>query len=308
MNKHSVISNTTKFNNGNVFPLFGLGTSGLNNVEEMVYESVKLGNRLIDTAKGYGNEKQIGLAIKRLLSENLIKRSELFIITKLDPSQYDDPLSAIKIQLDDLCVEYVDLYLMHTPNPQFDLETDTFKKIPVHKVWPVLEEIVEKKLATNIGVSNFNVQSLIDLLCYCKIKPVCNEIEYHPYLVQKDLKNYCDKNGISIIAYNSLVLGTYSLRDGDIKSYNLLEEEIIKDLSKKYNKSCGLICLNWALCNNFIIIPKTSKLERFKENFEVFDFRLDESEIKKIDSLNCNKRFMHNMSKYERAGGFNIFA
>lgn len=197
---------------------------------------------------------------------------------------------------------------MHTPTPSFDLETDTFKKIPVHKVWPVLEDIVDKSLAKNIGVSNFNVQSLIDLLCYCRIKPVCNEIEYHPYLVQTDLKNYCEKNGIKIIAYNSLVLGTYSLRDNDIKSYNLLEESLIKDLSKKYNKSTGLIALNWALCHNMIIIPKTSKLERWKENMDVVNFKLEIEDVKKIDSLNSNKRFMHNMSKYERCGGFNIFA
>ena len=286
-------------------PLSGLGTSRLENCEEVVYQSIKLGIRLIDTAKAYDNEIDVGKAISRAIKDGFVKREELFVLTKIPPSDFANPEEAIRTQLEKLQLDYIDLYLIHCVQTTFDPNTSTFEKIPLHKTWEKLEKLHDLKLVKALGVSNFSVQILMDLLTYCRIKPVANEIEFHPYLVQEELVKFCQENSIQVIAYNSLCLGTYARRDKEINEYNLLQEKVVSDLAKKYGVSNGQICLNWAICKNIIVIPKSSKPEKNKENLDSTKFRMSKEDIDILNSLNKNKRFMIGKDK---TGGFNTFA
>jgi len=210
-----------KLNNGLEIPLMGLGTTRLRNlddankslkgddrmkdVEEVVYSSIKHGTRLIDTASKYENEVEVGKGIKKAIDEGIVKREDLFVVTKMWPDEKEDPEKALKQSLERLQLSYVDLFLDHWPSGKCYNGKNNFKLISVKDMWPKMEKLVEDKLAKSIGVSNYNVQNLLIVLSICKIKPVVNEVEFHPYLYQKDLKEFCDLENIKIIAYYSLI-------------------------------------------------------------------------------------------------------
>lgn len=274
--------------------IIGLRTCADDTVYNSIISAIKNGYRLIDTASGYGNEEEIGKALTHCFKENIVKREDMFIITKLNGSESEDSLAAIKRSMTKLQIEYIDLYLVHSPLGKVDFKKKKIvKQIPLYKTWSTLEEAYNQKLIRSIGVSNFNIQLLLDLLSYAKIKPVVNEIEFHPYLQQPHLLKFCLEQEIQIIAYNSLVLGVYAKKiKKDDKDYNLLEESIIKSLSEKYKKSPGQIILNWNLYKGVVIIPKSSNEKRQLENISLFDFEMEKSDLEAIDNLNENKRFL----------------
>ena len=155
----------------------------------------------------------------------------------------------------------------------------------------LMESFVEKGYTKHIGVSNFNVQSLLNLLSFCKIKPLVNEIEFHPYLFQKKLVEFCRRENILLFGYNPLVKGCYCADTAEENMRNLLGEKIIIDLSKKYNKTVGQIVLNWNISREVIPIPMTSNLHRMKENLGSTEFVMEPNDLKKIDELNRNQRY-----------------
>jgi diketogulonate reductase-like aldo/keto reductase len=181
-------------NNGIRMPQIGLGT--FLSSEADVYPIVKsaileYGYRHIDTAMFYNNEEAIGTALQECFAQG-IKREDIFITTKLHYSEKNDVESAFKRSLQKLKLDYIDLYLIHWPIPKLivaDLETP-FLNTPIHKVWPILEKQVEAGLIKSIGISNFAVPMLLDLLAYAKIKPVMNQVEIHPYFIQKDFIDF----------------------------------------------------------------------------------------------------------------------
>ena len=179
-------------------PSIGLGTAFItSDISELVYSSIKDGTRLIDTAAVYGSEQGIGKGIKKAINEGLVKREELFITTKLSKFEMANPENAIKKSLKNLDMDYIDLYLMHWPKFfDYDKNGNKINIAPLHKTWPLMESFVEKGLTKYIGVSNFSVQSLLNLLSFCKIKPLVNEIEFHPYLFQNKLLKYITNNHI----------------------------------------------------------------------------------------------------------------
>ena len=154
-----------------------------------------------------------------------------------------------------------------------------------------MENLVEKGYTKYIGVSNYNVQSLLNLLSFCKIKPLVNEIEFHPYLYQKKLVEFCRRENIILFGYNPLVRGCYSADTADEEHRNLLGEKLIIDLSKKYNKTVGQIVLNWSVSREVIPIPMTSNPHRMIENLKSTDFTIDKEDLQKIDKLNRNQRY-----------------
>ena len=290
----------------------GLGTAQIGNtknISEVVYNSIKSGVRLIDTAEVYGSEVGVGLGIKRAIEEGIVKREDLFIITKCYPYSKNDPENAIKNSLKNLKLDYVDLYLDHWPAfVEINEKGENYNLNPMHILWPKFESLIEKKYTKNIGVSNYNVQSLVNLLSFCKIKPFANEVEFHPYLYQKNLLSYCEKENIKIIAYNPICKGNYDYHKGKEKlNLDLLNEQIIKELSNKYKKTPGQIVLNWEINKNVIPIPATSKTTRMKENLGALEFTMDESDIKKIDNLNKNYRFSSSIC-WNVIGKYDIFA
>ena len=303
--KNDVIPRTYTLNNGDVIPLIGLGSSRISNIVDVIYNSIKDGLRLIDTAFKYGNEEEIGQGLKKVLDEGIVKREELFIIGKLWIDHRGDPETAIKNTLQKLNLDYLDMYLDHWPSgTNFSDPNNVKEQLSIYEVWPKMEALVKKGLTKSIGCSNYNVQSLFNLLSFCEIKPAANEVEFHPYFYQKNLKEFCDKENIALIAYYPLAKGngakTY------IKEHNgqmdIFEEEPVKELAKKYNKSKGQIILNWEVAQGIVTIPGTSNPHRMEENMNIFDFKMTEDEMKslctfgkKIKFCGCRRFFGYNI-------------
>ena len=195
---------------------------------------------------------------------------------------------AIKKSLARLKLDYVDLYLMH-----WSLATkknaegnEVIDKIPIYKTWGEMEKLVERGLTKSIGVSNFNVQSILDMLTYAKIEPACNQIELHPYLVQDGLVKFLQKNNILPVAYCPLVNTQY----GEFPPQPIFEHEVILELAEKYSKTPAQIILNWSLARGHSVIPKTSKIERLSENYACQSFTMTKDDVEKVTALNINYR------------------
>ena len=317
-------SKRLKLNNGLEIPIMGLGTTRLRNlddankslkgddrmkdVEEVVYSSIKHGTRLIDTASKYENEVEVGKGIKKAIDEGIVKREDLFVITKMWPDEKEDPEKALKQSLERLQLSYVDLFLDHWPSGKCYNGKNNFKLISVKDMWPKMEKLVEENLTKSIGVSNYNVQNLLIVLSICKIKPVVNEVEFHPYLYQKDLKEFCDLENIKIVAYYPLIKGVnYKSRFAKImneKKLDLLNEEIVKNLANKYGKTVGQIILNWHVHLGVIPIPGSANPERMKENLAAIDFKMEDKDYDLISSLDKQFRFCDGIGIY----GIDIFA
>jgi len=317
-------SKRLKLNNGLEIPIMGLGTTRLRSlddankslkgddrmkdVEEVVYSSIKHGTRLIDTASKYENEVEVGKGIKKAIDEGIVKREDLFVITKMWPDEKEDPEKALKQSLERLQLSYVDLFLDHWPSGKCYNGKNNFKLISVKDMWPKMEKLVEENLTKSIGVSNYNVQNLLVVLSVCKIKPVVNEVEFHPYLYQKDLKEFCDLENIKIVAYYPLIKGVnYKSRFPKImneKKLDLLNEEIVKNLTNKYGKTVGQIILNWHVHLGVIPIPGSANPERMKENLAAIDFKMEDKDYELISSLDKQFRFCDGIGIY----GIDIFA
>ena len=274
-------------------PSIGIGTAFMtSDIANVIYFSIKDGTRLIDTASRYGSEEGVGKGIKRAIEEGIVKREDLFITTKLGKHEMTEAEEAIKRSLKTLQLDYIDLYLLHWPKFfNYNEKGEKTHLMPMHKIWPIMESFVQKGYTKHIGVSNYNVQSLLNLLSFCKIKPFVNEVEFHPYLYQKKLSDFCKREKIIIFGYNPLVKGSYCAKTADEEHRNLLGEELIINLSKKYNKTVGQIVLNWSISRNVIPIPMTSNPHRMKENLGSTEFVMEKEELEKIDNLNRNQRY-----------------
>ena len=298
--------------NNTVFeiPVMGLGTHRIENCAEVIYNSIKDGVRLIDTATRYGNEEEVGKGIKKALDENIVKREELFVTTKLWLNDKVDPEKAIKESLKKLQLDYIDLYLDHWPSTRDyrDNPTDPITFVSIYDYWPKMEELVRKGYTKYIGLSNYNVQSILTVLSFCEIKPVALQVEFQLYFYQKNLKDFCDKENIALISYFPLGHGNNARiyiaeHNGE---FDIFEEKLIKDLAKKYKKTVGEIILNWHYQLGVIPIPATSKTWRMKENLDSLNFDLTEEDIQKLCTAFENKRIRFCFSK--KYFGIDIFA
>ena len=320
---------TRTLSNGMVIPLIGMGTSRIldeitsrgvvikkNNIRDVIYNSIKDGVRLIDTAYKYGNEKEVGEGIKMALDEGICKREDLIIIGKVWLHFRNDPEKALKETLKKLQIKYIDVYMDHWPTGEDlrekeELEKDKlgkFKTISIYDFWPKMEKLVENNLARSLGVSNYNVQCLSNLLSFCDIKPVLNEVEYHLFYIQNHLKDFCDKENIAVIAYYPMPLGN-GARKAIMANPELdvLKDQLIIKLSEKYNKTKGQIILNWHYCQGTIPIPRTSRTDRMKENLESLNFKLDDEDVEKL-SKHFKQISLKKFCGCERFFGVNVLA
>ena len=292
--KAHVLPFSKKLNNGMEMPFIGLGTSRINNIVDVIYGSIKDGMRLIDTAFKYGNEEDVGKGIKKALDDGLCKREELFVIGKIWIAYRNDPEKAIKETLQKLQLNYLDLYLDHWPSGNDYTDKNNVKQqVSVFDFWPKMEALVDLGLTKSIGLSNYNVQSMLNLLSFCRIKPVANEVEFHPYYYQENLKNFCDKENIAIIAYYPLARGNGARQyikdhNGEMDSF---KEKCIVDLVNKYNKTPGQIIINWEVAQGIISIPGTSNPKRMEENLGALDFKMTDEEIESMNIYGKKMKF-----------------
>ena len=257
---------TVKLNNGIEMPAIGLGTFMMKpaEAEEAVYNALKCGYRLIDTANAYMNERAVGRGIKK----SGIPREEIFLESKLWPTVYTKE-TAVDEMLERLDTNYVDLLLLHQPAGDY---------IAGYKA---MEKAVKEGKVKAIGLSNFEGEPLQKLLRICEIKPTVIQVEAHPYYPQNELKERINKENIHIQAW-------YPLGHGD---KGLIEEHVFTKLAQKYGKSNAQIILRWHIQQENIIIPGSKNPEHIKENANIFDFELTDEEMKEIAGINKNKRY-----------------
>ena len=306
------MSKTRKLKCGLEIPLMGLGTSRIetSKIIDVVYNSIKNGVRLIDTASKYKNELDVGKGIQKALKNNVCKREDLIIMGKVWVNDRKDPEKALKETLEKLQLDYIDIYMDHWPSGKdYRIEPrDKFEMISVYEFWPKMEALVEKGLTKYLGVSNYNVQCLCNLLSFCTIKPVINEVENHLFYIQKNLREFCDKLNICVISYYPMPHGNGArIFIKDNPEFDIFKDELIIKLSQKYNKTPGQIILNWHYCVGSIPIPSTSQLDRMKENLEALDFKMNDKDVHKLST------YFRQMSLKKFCGcvrffGYNILA
>lgn len=249
--------------NGIEIPSIGFGTYKSGNDEDtakIVKYALETGYRHIDTASFYGNEVGIGNGIK----SSKVRREDIFLVTKLwnDDHGYENTLKAFNKSLENLQVEYIDLYLIHWPNR---LNTET---------WRAFEYLYKSGKVKSIGVCNFKIGHLEELKKNAEITPMINQVEIHPQNSKEDMLKYCDKNNIQLVAWSPIMRG------------GVFSNELIIKLSEKYKKTIAQIVLRWHVQRGVIPIPKSSNEERIKENLDIFDFELSSEDMNAINLLN----------------------
>lgn len=262
------LQSTTKLANGVEMPWFGLGVFKVEDGQQVI-DSVKwainAGYKSIDTAKIYENEEGVGQAIK----EAGVPREDLFITTKVWNADqgYESTLEAFETSLNKLGLDYLDLYLIHWPVESKYKDT-----------WRALEKLYKDGKVKAIGVSNFQIHHLEDLMKDAEIKPMVNQVELHPLLTQVELRDFCKKNDIQIEAWSPLAQG------------ELLDNAVLKEIADKHGKSTAQVILRWDLQSEIVTIPKSIKEDRIVENASIFDFELSQEDMAKINELNKNHR------------------
>ncbi|MED6181396.1 NADP-dependent D-sorbitol-6-phosphate dehydrogenase [Stylosanthes scabra] len=304
-------------NSGFKMPIIGLGVWRMEPqlVKDLILNSIKIGYRHFDCAADYKNEAEVGVALKEAFSTGLVKREDLFITTKLWNSDHGHVLEACKDSLKKLQLDYLDLYLVHFPvatrhtgvgttdsalGEDGVLDIDT--TISLETTWRAMEDLVSKGLVRSIGISNYDIFLTRDCLAYSKIKPAVNQIETHPYFQRDSLVKFCQKHGVCVTAHTPL--GGAAANTEWFGTVSCLDDQVLKGLAEKYKKTPAQIALRWGIQRNTVVIPKSSKLERLKENFEVFDFELSKEDMELIKSM--DKAYRTNQPA--KFWGINLYA
>ncbi|WPV70328.1 MULTISPECIES: aldo/keto reductase [unclassified Chitinophaga] len=251
-------------NNGIKMPLLGFGTYLLRDgleCEHSVLNALNIGYRLIDTAAAYYNEESVGRAIKK----SNVKREEIFVTTKFLPADPGDEKSkrAFETSLKKLGLDYIDLYLIHIPQGD------------VNSCWTAMEELYKEGKVRAIGVSNFNMNQIQNLLTQHSVIPAVNQVETHPFSQKTEMQKALKSQGIQLESWAPFAQG----------KNNLFNNELLKALSSKYNKSIAQVVLRWLIQKEVVVIPKSANMKRINENFNVFDFELSSDDMTTIKSL-----------------------
>ncbi len=265
---------TVTLNSGYEMPIIGLGTWTQNDEEtaNSVYYALEDGYRLIDTAQYYGNERGVGEGLRRAIDDGIVTREEVFITTKIMPGSYNNAYNSIDESLERLGVDYIDLLLIHQPGSNDE------------EVYKAMEQGVYDGKVRSIGISNYYTKEEIDeVLSYATIVPAVIQNENHIYYQNTDLKEYVSKYGIIIESWYP-----FGGRGHTSENFN---NEVIRDIATKYNKTSAQIILRWQLQAGYIVIPGSSNPDHILENYSIFDFSLNEEDMKNIADINKNQRY-----------------
>ncbi|XP_068623938.1 aldo-keto reductase AKR2E4-like isoform X2 [Battus philenor] len=257
-------------------------------MRQAVYWAIEAGYRHIDTAELYGNEVEVGQGIADAIKNGLVMREELFVTTKLWNNHHnrDIVIPALQDSLKRLGLDYVDLYLIHTPIAQ--KSDGQYEDIDYLETWRGMEAAQKLGLTKSIGVSNFNSEQLGRILSNCEIKPVVNEIEVNPTLTQVPLVSYCRSVGVEVMSYSPFGF-MVSRNKLDTPPPKFDDPDLVK-IAQKYGKSTSQIVLRYLIDRGTIPIPKSTNKERIKKNIDIFDFQLNEDEVATINKFNKNQR------------------
>ncbi|MGP4069792.1 aldo/keto reductase [Halobacillus sp. B29] len=274
------LTETVTLNNGVPMPKLGLGVYKMEEEQEVVravQSALDLGYRHLDTASFYGNESGLGRGIR----ESGVPREELFITTKVwnDEQGYEETLDAFDRSLDRLGLEYLDLYLIHWPVPGKFTET-----------WKAMEKLYREGRVKAIGVCNFMEHHLEELMDEAQVKPVVDQVEFHPRLYQENLLRYCQDRDIHVEAWSPLARGNY------------FDEPVLQELAARYDKTAAQIILRWHWQLGIIIIPKSSNKDRQKQNADLFDFSLTNDDMEKISALHTGERIGKHPDEFDYFG------
>ena len=255
-------------NNGVEIPLLGFGVFQVTDPDECergVYEAIRTGYRLIDTAASYGNEVEVGKAIKR----SSVAREELFITTKLwiQDARYESTKKAFDKSLKRLQLDYLDLYLIHQPFGD------------IYGSWRAMEDLYREGRIRAIGVSNFQPDRIMDLIIHNKVVPAVNQIETHPFCQQIESQKFLQKSNVQIESWGPFAEG----------KNNIFQNELLVSIAGKYKKSVAQVVLRWLTQRRVVVIPKSVRKERIMENFDIFDFELSPEDMDAIVSLDTKK-------------------
>ncbi|CAJ0933686.1 unnamed protein product, partial [Mesorhabditis belari] len=297
---------TIKLSNGVEMPILGLGTwqSSPEEVKNAAKEAIKAGYRLIDTAMIYGNETQIGEALKECIAEGIVKREDMFITTKnwvthLHP---EDIEGSLRESLKRLQLDFVDLYLSHAPTARKKDLSGQDHTLKVEENWKGMEAVYRAGLTRAIGVSNYSTSQIERVMKIAEVPIHNQQIELHLYWPQIEQHETCKKHNISLTSFSTLGSPgrkTWVRPDGSVSNYDDnvpadMDDPFVQELAKKYNKSPAHILLRWAIERNIAVIPKSVTLSRIRDNFNVFDFKLTDDEMKKLNNpLHKHRLFMN---------------
>ncbi len=251
--------------NGHTIPRLGLGVWKMSQgkeTEDAVTWALEAGYRHIDTAKLYANEKSVGNAVRNFCKKSGVSREEIFITTKLWPTDFFNPEAGFARSIESLDLGYIDLYLIHWPMPAMP-----------KGVWQYLERVYQNGYAKAIGVSNYSIDDIERVLEYATVAPMVNQVEFNPKLHDLELLQYCKEKKIVVEAYSPLGRG------------GLIRNQEVNDIADEYQKTPSQILIRWALQHGTVVIPKSSNRERIKENANVFDFELAEIDMDQLNSL-----------------------
>jgi 2,5-diketo-D-gluconate reductase A len=267
-----------ELNDGHRIPQLGFGVFQVSPEEtrQAVTLALRTGYRLIDTAAAYGNEAEVGEAI----AASGLPRSDLFVTTKLwnDDQGHANALSAFEHSIERLGDDYVNLYLIHWPAPSRGLYVET---------WKALCELKADGRARSIGVSNFTIQNLEEIISATDVVPAVNQVELHPRLIQTDLRAFHREHGIVTEAWSPLGRG------GD-----LLEEPVLEEIAARHERTTAQVVLRWHVQLGNVVIPKSVTPSRIEENFQIFDFTLSDDELRAIDGLDADRRIGPDPTKF----------